>query len=230
MAGPRRPGLRGPQCPGGSSWGTGASAPMPRPSPDLEGPAPSSPQSRWQGRCHLWPPMPAGPSCPALALPVGAERSSLPFPGSLPPDPGGSLSLLLTPRPKAQATTSGQWTYSNTPGRASRGCFGGVAGPGPFGGFGVPPSCPSGMLFSAHAAVVSDSCTWAGAGWEFLLGLPWPKVTGEQGRLPAWRRGGDLGRVTKVDSSGGLSERPLGASHCPGAHQDRELKQEHVPS
>lgn len=85
------------------------------------------------------------------------------------------------------------------------------------------------MLFSAHAAVVSDSCTWAGAGREFLLGLPWPKVTGEQGRLPEGEEEG-TSRVTKVDSSGGLSERPLGASHCPGARQDRELKQEHIPS
>ena len=86
------------------------------------------------------------------------------------------------------------------------------------------------MLFFAHAAVVSDSCTWAGAGREFLSGLPWPKVTGERGRSPTWRRGGDLGRVTKVDSSGGLSERPLGASHRPGTRQDQELKQEHIPS
>ena len=92
------------------------------------------------------------------------------------------------------------------------------------------PSCPSGMLFSAHTAVVSDSCTWAGAGREFLSGVSWPKVTAEQGRLPARRRGGDLGRVTKVDSSGGLSEHPLGASLRPGTHQDRELKQEHIPS
>ena len=33
-----------------------------------------------------------------------------------------------------------------------------------------------------------------------------------------------------MDSSGGLSERPLGAGHRAGTRQDRELKQDHVPS
>ena len=34
----------------------------------------------------------------------------------------------------------------------------------------------------------------------------------------------------KVDSSGGLSELPLGAGHRAGTRQDRELKEDHIPS
>lgn len=164
-----------------------AFAPMPWPSPVPEGPAPSSPQRRWEGCCHLRPPVPAGLSCPALALPVGAEGSSLPSPGSLPP-------VSLRPHPTWEAASLSPADPSpRNPGHGIRSVDlqqhagrsvswllrGGCCSWFLQGLWGSP-------LLSLRDAVLcpcchagSDSCTWGGAWWEFLLGLSWPKVTRE---------------------------------------------------
>lgn len=129
---------------------------MPRPSPDPEGQAPSSPQVA--GRAL---PPPTVRACRALAArlsPSWELRGTASSPGLLLPHPGGSLSLLLTLRPKAQAWW---WRsvglHNNTPGGRSRGCFGRRCWPWSLQGSQGSPSCPSGMLFSAYTAVVSDA-------------------------------------------------------------------------